>query len=408
MRIGFISLDYPSHSGGGGVGNQVRTIGQALVHQGHQVTVVALAQPGQPGFIEDGGVKVYRVEQSSLHWYLYKLPWLGRLLALAVRELEYGWAAYRQIRTLHVQMPFDVIEGTETGAFWVALLLKSAPLIIRLHGEQYTFCKYTPDLPLTINIRLSRLLQRMTIRRARLLTSPSQAHACEIAAELGQDHPAIEVIPNAVDLSVWDKHQTPQDEEPQTVSNQEGTNPVVLFVGRLERVKGVPILLAAARRVLEKMPNVRFRLIGAAHPTLSKADLEALLQRFSLNGQVQFVGHIPHQELIAWYQQADLCVLPSYYETFGLAALEPMVLGVPVVATRVGGLVEVVEDGVTGLLASPGDEQALAAAMIKLLQDKKLRTTMGETGQRRIQARFNLEQIVEKTLAVYCQVQSLS
>ena len=396
MHICFLSLDYPSPSGGGGVGNQTQTLGRALVRQGYMVTVVALAQPGQPAIMDDGGVRVYRVAQGSLHWYIYKLPWLGRHLALAVRELEYGWAAFRQLQRLHAQTPFDLIEATETGAFWLALLLSSLPLVIRLHGEQYTFCKYTPDMPLTVNVRLSRLLQRVAMRRAKLLTSPSQAHAREIAAELGSHCPPIQVIPNAVSL--------PNSQQP--ANNRQKTNPTVLFAGRLERVKGVPLLLEAAGQVLRQMPNVQFKLIGAAHPTLSQTELNTITQRLGLNGEIQFLGHLSQRELMGYYQQAELCVLPSYYETFGLAALEPMSLGVPVVAAKTGGLSEVVEDGKTGLLVPPGDGPALAGAIISLLQQPVLRAQMGLAGQQRAQRLFKLEPVVEATLKVYRRVLS--
>src|ERR1039458_6587806 len=109
MHICFVSLDYPSATGGGGVGSQVRTFGQALVAEGHRVAVVALAELGQRDFQEDGGIRVYRVRRGNLHWYISRIPLFGGWVSLALRELEYAWAAWRQVRRLHAEAPFDQI-----------------------------------------------------------------------------------------------------------------------------------------------------------------------------------------------------------------------------------------------------------------------------------------------------------
>ena len=390
MNICFLSLDYPSPSGGGGVGIQVRTLGRTLVQAEHRVTVVALSVPGLSPFSEDNGIRVYRFPRGNLHWYVYKMPGVGPLLTLALRELEDGWAAYRLVRELHAQQPFDLIEGTETGALGVALWLREVPLVIRLHGEHYTFHKYTPDLPLTPGIRLSRVLQRVAMRRARVLISPSQAHAGEIATELGSGHPPIKVIPNCIDL----------DRVPHS-DGEARDEATVLFVGRLDRYKGIPLLLEAAGRVVREFPRTRFVLAGAPHPTLARSEIDALIQRYALNEHVRLLGHVPWEQLTTWYLRATVCVLPSYYETFGIAALEPMAFGVPVVVTRAGGLPEVVEDGVTGILVPPGDPQALAEAVVLLLRDPDMRERMGQAGRERVLEQFTAERIAPRTLKLY-------
>jgi|GEM_PF-306840 len=396
MHIGFVALDYPSSVSGGGVGNQVRTLAQALVQAGHRVTVVALSEPGLPAYDDDGGIRIYRVARGNLHWYASKLPGLGSRLILALRELEYGWAAYRQIQALRRQEPFDLIEGTETGAFWIAICLRDVPLVIRLHGEMYTFHKYTPDLPMTLALRLNRVLQRVALRRARLLISPSHVHAQEIAAELGAEHPAIEVIPNTLALPLQSDGIAATDS---TAAIPRG--PFILYVGRLERRKGIPLLFEAAHQLIQAMPEVRFVLAGGHHPTLSQADLERLVQRFGLRDHIHFLGHVPKEQLSIWYRRAAMCVLPSYYETFGLAALEPMAFGVPVVTTTAGGLPEVVEDGVTGILVAPGDAPALAEAMLRLLRDTDLRSRIGRAGRERAERRFDVAQHLDTTLQVF-------
>jgi glycosyltransferase involved in cell wall biosynthesis/LmbE family N-acetylglucosaminyl deacetylase len=375
------------------VGSQVRTFGQALVAEGHKVAVVALAEPGQPEFQDDGGIRVYRVKRGNVHWYISRIPLLGGWVSLPIREMEYASAAWRRVRRLHAEEPFDLIEGTETGSLFAAMWAK-APVVIRLHGEEYTFRKYTPGLRLTIQVRLSRGLQRMALRRARLLISPSRAHAREIAAELGAVHPPIEVAPNAVPPG----HGTSPSGDG---GRRPGSAPVVLYVGRLERRKGIPALLEAARLILDEAPRVQFVLAGPFHPTLAEAHLREMVDRLGLNGQLRLLGHVPHEELAGWYGSASVCVLPSYYETFGIAALEAMRAGVPVVGFNVGALPEVIEDGVSGLLTPPGDSKALAGAIMRLLRDDAMRTRLAAGARQRAEARFEIGRLVPLELASY-------
>lgn len=391
MNLCFIALDYPTATAGSGVGNQVRALAADLVRAGHRVTVVALARPGDPRFVDDHGIQVHRVPRGRLHWYVSKAPLLGSLASRALRELEDGWVLFRLVWRLHRRAPFDVVEGTETGSLVTALLLRDVPLVTRLHGEHYTFHRHTPDVPLTRGIRLGRVLQRAALRRSRALISPSRSHAAEISSELRSRHPPITIIPNTVSWPLDVK--APADRAPG----------IVLFVGRLDRYKGVPLLLDAARRVVRSMPRACFVFAGGSHPTLQDRDLAELVRRHALQRHVRFLGHVSREEIRSRYTRAAVCVLPSYYETFGLAALEAMSLGVPVVATAAGALPEVVEHGVTGVLVPPGDAERLAEAIVALLGDPSLRRAMGRAGVRRAAAHFNPEDAARAALAVYAE-----
>jgi glycosyltransferase involved in cell wall biosynthesis len=113
------------------------------------------------------------------------------------------------------------------------------------------------------------------------------------------------------------------------------------------------------------------------------------------------LGHVPWQQLADLYRRASVFVMPSFYETFGISVIEAMAFGLPVVATRTGGLPEVVDDGVTGILVPAGDAEALADALIRLLRDPDLRRRMGQAGQERVRAEFTIDRVVSQTLAVY-------
>lgn len=394
MNICLVALDYPTAGGGGGVGSQTQSLARALVKLGHRVTVINLANPDGGGPVGDQGVRVHRVSRGPLHWYASKLPWLGDIIAAPLREIEDSWRVYRVVQRLHQSDPFDILEGTETGMICIALLLRRVPRIIRLHGERYTFNKYTPGLPLTLGDRMTRVVQRVALRRVVALVSPSHAHASEIAEELRGVHPPISIVANA----------SPAPLDGPAGGKSPGPNagsPTVLYVGRLDRQKGIPVLLGAAKRVVRRIPEARFILAGGNHPNLHGDEVVALVRRNGLTEHVRLLGHVPSTSLPEHYRSATVSVLPSYYETFGLAALEPMTYGVPVVASAVGGLTEVIAHGETGLLVAPGDPEALSEAILRLLTDRELAARFGKAGQARAKNRFSVEQQMELNLGLY-------
>jgi glycosyltransferase involved in cell wall biosynthesis len=395
MRICYVSLDYPSAAGGGGVGSAVRTMARSLVKCGHEVSVVALTDRADQELQElEEGIRVLRFGHGRGHRRLLRVPLFWRL-ARTVREMERSWSAWRIVRRLHAEAPLDVIEITESGGLFVAHLMRAVPVIARLHGEGYTFYKHAPDVPLTADVRLCRVFQRMALRRARLLLAPSRAHGDEIGRELGRRCPPIRVIPNAIERTIAAR-------APQLPALDEKV-PTVLFVGRLDWVKGVPVLFKAARRVLDVRPDVRFVLAGGGHHTLSTAAIRDMIQSLSLASHVHLLGHVRQTELLELYETATVCVVPSYYETFGIAALEAMSFCRPVVATRAGALPELLEDGRTGLLVTPGSDQELADAILRLLRDSRLREVVAVGGYERASSIFDINRVMAMNLAAYRQ-----
>jgi len=182
---------------------------------------------------------------------------------------------------------------------------------------------------------------------------------------------------------------------------QDGTGPV-LFVGRLVERKGVAHLIDAIARLGPAGPPLEIVGEGPERP-----GLEALAQRLGVANRVVFRGKIAADELQASYARAAVCVLPSVLdargdtEGLGVVLLEAMNHGTPVIASRVGGIPDIVEDGVSGLLVPPGDADALAAAIRRVRDDPALARGLGEAGRRRLREQFNWPAIVQRWLDVY-------
>jgi glycosyltransferase involved in cell wall biosynthesis len=183
----------------------------------------------------------------------------------------------------------------------------------------------------------------------------------------------------------------------------------VLFVGRLVERKGVRVLLEAMARIEEQVP-VRAVIVGDGP---ERASLEAYAAAQGVRDRVTFRGRLPPEELDRTYAAAQALVLPAVVdrrgdtEGLGVVLLEAMSYGLPVVASRIGGITDIVEDGKTGLLVTPGDASELAAALRRLAQDRGLARRLGEAGRAVVEERFSWDAIVGAWDAVYRRVAAL-
>jgi glycosyltransferase involved in cell wall biosynthesis len=178
----------------------------------------------------------------------------------------------------------------------------------------------------------------------------------------------------------------------------------LLFVGRLERRKGIDVLLAIAPRLLERHPKLVLCLVG--DDTLGDGEGSTFRRRFEAAfkdhpaaGRVHFEGKATDERLYSCFAGCDIFVAPSRYESFGLIFLEAMMFGKPVVGCRAGGMPEIIADGETGLLAEPGDEESLLRCLDRLAADADLRERLGRRGREVYEAKFTAQAAAAATEA---------
>ena len=201
------------------------------------------------------------------------------------------------------------------------------------------------------------------------------------------------VVPCGVDLSRF----RPLDKE--MARRELGLNGerTILFVGRMEPLKGLEILLDAASRLAE--PDFRVLVVGG-DGNGETSHLKELSAGLGIADRVSFMGPVGHDRLPLYYNAADVCVVPSYYESFCLVALEAMACGTPVVASQVGGLSVTVKDGETGYLISQHSPQPFAERMALLLADEELRRRFGQSASEAV-AGFSWERIADAVERIY-------
>jgi D-inositol-3-phosphate glycosyltransferase len=190
------------------------------------------------------------------------------------------------------------------------------------------------------------------------------------------DPAKISVITPGVDLSRF--RSMSQSQSRDFLGYGEEKN--ILFVGRLEPLKGLDVLFRAVAS-LKDLDNVTLNVVGGDENSKEKSRLQSLASRMKLTQNIRFIGSVSQDELPLHYNAADVCVVPSHYESFGLAALEAAACGRPVVASEVGGLPSIVRNGSTGYLVEPKNSDTMAERLCELLGDDVLRSRMGSAAR---------------------------
>lgn len=294
---------------------------------------------------------------------------------------------------VHLQTLADITPSYDEPVTWLRFANRAADRIIRMardsppdviHCHDWVTvlagikCRYRLNIPLVFHLHLPNRTQlcasveNLGLVCADLVTVNSEFMLEQVSSrQLGgrRSSPGgVEVIKNGVDLNEF----RPCEDWP-------ADDGYILFVGRLVKQKGVEYLLRAIYQAKEQFPDIRLKIVGNGE---LDSTLKRLCTNFMISDRVEFLEWKSGQELVRLYQKAQMVVIPSIYEPFGMTALEALACQRPVVASRVGGLQEIIGHKTTGFLAEPKDPLDLAQWIMTLLSSPDLRNEMGAAGRK--------------------------
>ncbi len=378
MRLLIFSYKLPPV--GGGTAAYTESLATGLAELGHRVAVLAPAD-ASPGTRETGRARSFivhrmRLPEGQLRYVVGALFLLWHLVRFRPHALIMAENAAQYAASL------AMIVGPPRLSY--ALTVHSEAIEQRLNGTRGSLKR-----------RLHRRLLRRLYLRARSVICVSEHTRNAVLNALPELGSRAVTIHNGINLRRFSAATNDRQEYVKRTLDDRG--PVLLTVARLVPDKGLDTVLSALPELVQEFAGLRYVVVGAGD---DRERLERLVHDFALEDCVLFAGYASGTELHAWYEACDVFVMLSRREAFPFVFLEAAACGKPIVAARVGGVPEFIEDGHNGLLVEPDDPRAAAAAIRRLLRDPELRAQMGAGGHKLVEQHFTAHRMAHETLTV--------
>ncbi|MBM3668164.1 MAG: glycosyltransferase family 4 protein [Actinobacteria bacterium] len=392
MRVLILSWEYPPLIEGG-LARHVRKLSEGLVERGVEVHVLTRGGEESPPQEEMNGVRVHRVREPTRPLDLNEfVAWVERMNSdMLAAGVELG-----------DRLSFDIVHGHD----WLVAnacdhLAKrfGAPLVTTIHATEHGRHQGWVDKHPQVYIHG---VERWIANRSDRVIACSTFMREQIVDVFGVPEASVEVIPNGID---------PQDIQPQDDAELRRLRaefaapdePLILLVGRLVYEKGFQFALEALPTIIERLPKTHFVVAGSG---THERELRRQAEELDLMEHGTFVGWIGDDVLHSLYAIADVCVVPSLYEPFGLVALEAMASSCPCIVADTGGLREVVPHDEVGLRFRARDPESLAEMTIRVLEDAELCRRLTAEAFQHLR-RFDWADVAERTAGVYDELAGL-
>lgn len=371
------------------MGNFLFVLAKALADRSIAVLVIAPHQTNLPLYQEINSIKIYRFRYASDRYE--NLAYQGDMHQLVKKNLinkfllihflkafiarSYNTAKNHEIDILHCHwwIPAGLI------GIVIAQYLK-IPLLITIHGTDLRILKHSKFL---------RPIARFIFQKTQAITVSSSYLQQEIISLFPSLVPKIFKIPIPVEFP-----------SPLVAKDKPSTNHLI-SIARLSPQKGLKFLIEACAQLKSDNFSFKLNIIGEGR---ERENLKRQIEYLKLTNEIKLLGEISHNKIAEYLAKADIFILPSIEEGFGVGLVEALLCKKPVIGTNSGGIPDIIKDGETGLLVPPKDQDALARAIKILLTDKKLAQHLAENGYRYVMANFTPERVAEQMLQVYQEV----
>ena len=385
LSVMFLSWEFPPRVIGG-ISPHVFYLSKSLAKNGVRVHVVTCDFPGASAHETIDGVEVYRVDSYKnpspdfATWvYLMNLNMQKEAAAIAAKLDE----------------KVDVFHAHDWLVATAGIGLKHVfrkPLLVTMHSTEIG----RRDGIHTGTEKMIGETEAWLTYEAWKVICCSQYMVSHVKWAFGVPDDKLVMVPNGVNMQVYEDIRK-QDLRPFRTAFALPEEKLVLFVGRLVYEKGAQVLINAIPKILEKV-NAKFVIVGSGY---MKDQLSTIVRSMGLEHKVLFTGFVDEETLLKLQCCADVSVVPSLFEPFGIVALEAMAAKSPVVVSETGGLGEIVDHDVTGVKVYPNNTESLAWGITKVLTDEKYRNSLRENAYKRIQEKYDWDKIAQHTKQIY-------
>ena len=386
MKIGYFveKSPYKTYFGGYSYGGGViaaYNLAINMARRGYDISVFTTSVGSKDSVEKYGNMTIYR--------YGTKFQMLNRNISFSMllKPLKHDL----DIVHLHATAsPIDLF------SVLVYVKKKKKPMILTYHGDVNVI---HDELIYKLAVYFYDKLIDKLLSYANVIISPSEYYI-EESRFLKEYKDKVIVIPNGINIEEFDIPYT--KEECRGKLGLSTDEKIILFVGVIHSHKGIDVLIKAMQKITKEVPNTKLIFVGKEGEKGNFEGLDKLSKKLSVKKNIKFAGFVEEGLKPLYYKAADVFCLPSTtsHESFGIVNLEAMACSVPIVASKIGGIPDVVKDGKNGLLVPPRDSDALADAIIYLLENEDIREKMGKNGREKIKD-YSWERIAEEIEKVY-------
>lgn len=378
MKIAFLTSEFPHPKMGssGGIGTSILNLSQGLVKAGQEVSILVYGQK-QDEVFEENGIVFYRIKNV-------KIKGLSRLFTQ--KKIQ------KLINELVQNNKIELVEAAD----WTGItsgIKPKCPVVIKLHGSDTYFC-HLDNRPVKF---LNRFHEKKALQNADALLSVSQ-YTADLTKELFSLQRDFAIIPNGIDLNKFSS-----DDAFEVKEN------TLLYFGTLIRKKGLLELPLIFNEIHKKNNQVKLLLVGrdasdivSGNPSTWKM-MQALFSVDALRN-VYYLGSVPYDEMRQHINSATVCVFPTFAEALPVSWIESMAMQKAIVASDIGWASEVIDHEKNGFLVYPKNHKEYADRVLKLIEDKELRTQFGIEAHKKAVLRFSLEVVVKQSMDFYQKV----
>jgi glycosyltransferase involved in cell wall biosynthesis len=370
----------------GGISPHIYFLSKSLAKIGVKVHVVTCDFPGAPAQETIDGVEVYRIDS-----YKTPSPDFATWVYLMNMNMQREAAAI----AAKLPEPIDVFHAHDWLVATAGIGLKHIfrkPLLVTMHSTEIG---RRDGLHATTERMIHETEAWLTYEAWRVICC-SDYMMQHVKWAFGLPNDKLSMVPNGVNPHVYDgleNQDLPGFRQKFALPNEK----IVLYVGRLVYEKGIHILINAVPKILSKV-NAKFVIVGSGY---MQEQLSNIVKSMGLEHKVLFTGFVDEQNLLKLQKVADVSVVPSLFEPFGIVALEAMAAKSPVVVSDTGGLSEIVQHDVTGIKVYPNNTDSLAWGITKILQDQGFANSIRENAYQKILEKYDWDKIAQQTRGMY-------
>jgi glycosyltransferase involved in cell wall biosynthesis len=296
------------------------------------------------------------------------------------------------VRKYNIEIIHAHFAYPEGFAGFLARRLVKVPFVLTLHGYDILT---EPSIKYGVRLekRFDSMIRKVLAEVDKVFVASEHVYKAAKSAGCPPEH--LVLLPNGVDIERFNPRL-----DGSLIRKMLGVadRPVVFTLRWHEPKNGIEYLIRAVPHVLREVPEAVF-VIGSDGPLMGYH--ESLAENLGIDDHIMFAGRIPRKDLPSYYAASDLFVIPSVVEAFGLVTVEAMACGKPVIGANVGGIPEIIVDGVNGFLIEPKNPEKIAEKVVVLLENPKLRRKMGQNGRKLAEEKFDIQKRVRKIVSVY-------